>query len=460
MVCIALFCNLSLEKHMENQDHICRFSERFLQITWNEKLLTAQLHCTDGTPVRIISGGLWNSQAGPDFCQAVLLLGDQMARGDVEVHKFTTDWWKHGHHEDGRYSQVILHLVWEDDCPPDRQPPTDHTLEIRTHLLPNWKNLLSKIDEAFYPYARQVPAGSCSVRWALTDDEAVRSILETAALGRCAVKGQRLLRRAAAVGQDQAVYEAVFEALGYSLNREPFRQLAEGTPLETLLGLPSDEARRAVLFGRAGLLPDPTQSAVLPEFQEDIRRLWQCWWSSSGETLALSWRRDGTRPFNSRERRLLGGCLWLERCHYRPAAWLRGLAQDVSIPENLQKALLDFPAGEPRWQTLRDFTSRIRPAALIGRGRALDIALNVLLPFLEAASSPQEGATARQIYLGICLAQDNRLLREAAQRFFVPPNRAKVILRRSCHQQGLLDLYQNFCQALDCDCTQCPFASP
>ena len=58
-----------------------------------------------------------------------------------------------------------------------------------------------------------------------------------------------------------------------------------------------------------------------------------------------------------------------------------------------------------------------------------------------------------------CLSQDNRLLREAGQRFFVPPARAKVILRRSCHQQGLLDIYQNFCQALDCDCGQCPFSS-
>lgn len=62
------------------------FSERYLQIIWNERLLCAAPRCQDGRTLRIVSGGLWNRGKGPDFQGAALLLGDQLKRGDVELH--------------------------------------------------------------------------------------------------------------------------------------------------------------------------------------------------------------------------------------------------------------------------------------------------------------------------------------------------------------------------------------
>ena len=48
----------------------------------------------------------------------MLLPSGVPAVGDVEVHRVATDFARHGHVADTRYSNVLLHLVWRDDRPP------------------------------------------------------------------------------------------------------------------------------------------------------------------------------------------------------------------------------------------------------------------------------------------------------------------------------------------------------
>lgn len=437
--------------------------ERFLQIIWNENNLVADLRCTDGTVLRLVSGGIWNNEAGPDFRQALLLMDGEPVRGDVEIHRNASDWFHHGHQDNPEYANVILHVVWHDDCSGRAPLPGLKTLELCHFLLPSWRRMLEQVEAEFYPQARMVPSGSCAVRWILTDDWKVRELLEEAALGRLSVKGQRILRRAEEVGADQAVYEAFFSALGYRHNREAFCQLARETPLDFLEKLADFATRRAVLWGRAGLLPDVTRDDVLPEFVPEVQKYWQLWWKADGVRLVLPWRLRSGRPFNSRERRLEAGLLWLEKTAYRPAEWLKRRGTGPVTPEVLAKLLLDFPAGSQDWQGIRDFRHRMHPAAkLLGSERALDIVLNVSLPFLFALGEAGEISASRlevirQVYQALCLAQDNSLIREASRRFFIPPSRARIILRKACHQQGLIALYQQFCLALDNDCSNCPF---
>jgi len=301
----------------------CQFSERFLQIIWNEKLLLQRLRCFDGSSLRIISGGVWNGSAGPDFRQAALLFDSQLQRGDVEVHRYSSDWFRHGHHRDPAYEQVILHVVWQNDLPPEKMPVPMRTLAICQHLLPSWQRLLSDVEEAFYPYARQVPAGSCSLQWALLDNHNVQNLLQTAALARFIGKKQRFERHKAAVGFSQALYQEVFAGLGYANNRIPFHSLAEKASLKLLKACQPAEKRQAILFGLAGLLPDPTREKVLPEFRDLLDRLWSHWWESGLKGLRLEWCQAGGRPCNSRQRRLQAGFLWLEKVRYDPEAWLQ-----------------------------------------------------------------------------------------------------------------------------------------
>ncbi|MCQ2396976.1 MAG: DUF2851 family protein [Lentisphaeria bacterium] len=253
----------------------CPFSERFLQIIWNERLLCVRPVCVDGRPLRVVSTGLWNRAKGPDFRGAAVLLDEQLHRGDVEVHRYASDWFAHGHQNDPAYDSVVLHVVWEDDMAESSKIHGMATFELKNHLQPSWEQFLQSVEAAFYPHAREIQPGACALRWALTDDEHLRKILSDAGAARFSRHGRELLRRGGESGLEQSLYERIFEALGYSANREQFRALAQALPLSALAEYANDRnALTALIFGTAGLLPDPTTTEILPCFREWVKHAW------------------------------------------------------------------------------------------------------------------------------------------------------------------------------------------
>lgn len=443
----------------------CQFNERFLQIIWNERHLAPALTTVNGLSLQVISPGVWNVSGGPDFRGASVLLDGRLRHGDVEVHRRSSDWLRHGHQHDQGYAQVMLHVVWQDDSPPPLVGL--ETLLLSEFLSAAWEKLLWQMEDACYPYARQVQAGACALRWALTEDEQVRTILAAAGLARLESKGLQLARAAAEMGADQALYVAFFDGLGYKNHRAAFRALAAAAPLDRLAALPAVEDREALLYGLAGLLPDPTQDEVLSEWREAVAELWQRWWCLGATRLDVDWHSGSARPYNSPHRRLAAGLAWLRLVDCRPAQWLQRQAEGSSDARSLCKALLTMlAAGGQSWRGYRDFGHAIKPAAdILGSARLLDMAANVFLPYLSAHLSLTAGEDSvvvqrvRDAYMTLPPSQENRLLKEAIQRFMTPPSRSREFIISLCHQQGLLDIYKNFCLALDNDCDSCPFRS-
>ena len=441
----------------------CPFSEKFLQVIWNERRLSLELHTEDGQELKILSPGTWNVSAGPDFTSAALLLDGHLVTGDVEIHRLSSDWNRHGHSDDNLYDGVVLHVVWQDDAPPIREGV--RTLVLSRHLHPEWRRLLWDLEDACYPYARQVPLGDCALRWAMSSDERVMELLESAGLSRFTSKSSAMMRHAADCGQEQALYEAIFESLGYKNNRSQFLQIARGVPLSTLLSLKSDKERIALLFGYSGLLPDTTRDTVLQELQATVSELWDCWWGLGfpSET-RIQWNNAGTRPYNSPFRRLAAGIEMLQATSFHPAEWLLQQASLATSSKDLLKRFDALASADSPWRPYRDFCHKIMPPAnLIGRPRLLDMLANVFLPFLHglqgAMDSTKESSPARELFMRLPLSQDNRMFKEAVQRFLMPPSRTADLIKTACHQQGMLDIYKNFCIALDNNCQFCPFAS-
>ena len=89
-----------------------RVEEKVIQRIWSQSaFIVHNLVCEEGKKISILNTGTWNqSQEGPDFRNAVLLIGGEKKFGDVEIHFYERDWRNHGHHRDSKYNQVILHV--------------------------------------------------------------------------------------------------------------------------------------------------------------------------------------------------------------------------------------------------------------------------------------------------------------------------------------------------------------
>lgn len=444
----------------------CQFSERYLQILWNERLLSVRAQTADGKALRVLSTGIWNRCAGPDFSNAAIMLDSVILRGDIEIHRLASEWFAHGHDRDDRYRQVALHVVWINDLPADGPRSTGlPTLELSRHLQSGWHQVLERVESAFYPHAREVPPGSCAMRWALTDDTALEGILEAAGDSRFIRKGAQILRECAVFAPDQILYERCFEALGYSGNRRQFRMLAQAVPLDVLRRCPDAVSAGALLFGNAGLLPDPTRDAIIPELRGWVKSAWHCWWASGAHPAGINWNHCCGRPFNSIFRRLAGGIFWLRQCDYSPSQWLAQCREAAGgHPRKLLKMLMAPAREESIWRQCYDFQHKAaREAALLGASRLADVAANIWLPFLGAQSECNGDVQTLQLIRNawqlLPRQHSNLLLDEACHRFLSPPSRERQILRRAIHQQGMMDIYQKFCLALNHNCNECPFVT-
>src|SRR6476620_2067308 len=93
-------------------------NEKLLQFIWRYQYFNRQsLHTTEYEPIEIEKPGHWNHHQGPDFSEAVIRIGETRWAGNVELHLRSSDWTKHRHTNDSSYSNIILHVVWEDDAP-------------------------------------------------------------------------------------------------------------------------------------------------------------------------------------------------------------------------------------------------------------------------------------------------------------------------------------------------------
>ena len=169
---------------------------------------------------------------------------------------------------------------------------------------------------------------------------------------------------------------------------------------------------------------------------------------------AKTWRISGTRPLNHPQRRLAALAVLARE-------WPR--LQRASGKSSVAAANDFFQTLEhPFWNFHYTLTSEASPKemALIGESRVADILANVLFPFwvahdIEASTSPNTRLWTEYAKLPAQLS--NRRLETAATRLFGNDPRRKQFLRTVAHQQGLLQIYEDFCMQDNSDCAQCPF---
>jgi Protein of unknown function (DUF2851) len=226
--------------------------EDFLHYLWRFKRFdTTSLLTTDKESVEIIEFGEYNTNAGPDFLNARLRIGDTIWAGNVEMHLRSSEWLAHKHDHNIAYDTVILHVVMEEDAVIYRSNGEKiPCLQLRPHI----KEQLLGTYQSLLHNAHWIP---CQHHFYTVSEMTKNAWLTRLLIERLAEKSQiweiQLIQNQ--YNWEETFYQALARNFGVKVNDLPFELLAKSLPLITL-GKHKDQIFQveALLFGQAGLL--------------------------------------------------------------------------------------------------------------------------------------------------------------------------------------------------------------
>jgi hypothetical protein len=461
-------------------------SEKDLYAVWmGRHISTEGLKTTGGVKLKIIAPGWWNPGPGPDFSRAEILLdGRRRYKGDVEIHLRSSDWQAHGHHTDKAYNRVILHVVLRHErnsrapLRQDGEPVPE--LALTDYLTGPLSDIIGGKAEEPSPSGSET--GRCSSILSSWSTEKAGALFDLAGDERALLKARRIGQDAALNGYPQATYRATMEALGYAPNRVPFGELAQLLTEETLYhqisntrGCAEETLLEALYFGVGNLFPRQVPIADSDEETDSYLTELLDIWGERAEGTGVSvmesgeWSLKGLRPANHPRRRLSGMSRLMVRLREKGifGALLEqlkeGRSEDDSPPLSDRVGRMFTVPAEGYWGGRYNFGAKRlnRPQSLIGKERVEIVLVNAAIPALLAYSR-SEGlaeveANLQRLYSALPPSPLNRRLRFMAARLFggkTFPTQLKLNARR---QQGLIQIYNDFCGQHEGGCGDCLF---
>lgn len=274
--------------------------ERLMQYVWQHRLLVqSDLVTVDGRRLTIIDPGRLNTDAGPDFFNAKVKIGDHLWVGDVEVHVRASDWHRHHHDGDGAYDSVVLHVVGHDDGKVCRRngeviPQMEMRCSPDFHL--RYHELVDRADI-------DLP---CAMELQSVEPIHLSGWLTSLAYERVYSKTDRIeeLLKLYSGNWEQTCYVVLARALGFGTNSEPMERLAMSLPLRFFrMHSDSQLAIEALMFGQSGFLDrapqrDPYVGELVREHRFFAHKF------SLKPLQPLGWKMGRMRPHNFPHRRI------------------------------------------------------------------------------------------------------------------------------------------------------------
>jgi Protein of unknown function (DUF2851) len=419
-------------------------SELELQARWFAGHFGRRFSSVTGQQIEIVQFGTWNREAGPDFSDAAIRInGSDPIRGTIEFDLADRSWETHGHSTNPAFDDAILHVFVEQ---------SDRAFFTRTQSnrnVPQVRVNLATLPDKFSAVVPLARPGRCHAPLKDLSIDRLETILTAASQFRLQRKAARIKSIVDTHGREAALFQELAAALGYKQNKLAFTLLAQRLPVATLRC--EVEEIEAILFGVAGFLGSPDLAAYPEQSRGHVRELWDRWWPHHDGMRRLIlpaklWRLGGARPMNHPQRRL--GALAVLAKQWPVFMKLVAKRNDSAAHD----FLLDL--RHPFWSFHYTLATEPAPAemAIIGESRVADIMANVLLPYFLA-----EGSDVWSVYEKLRSRLSNRRLETGATRLFGADPRRPQFTKTIAHQQGLLQIYEDFCLQDNSDCAQCPF---
>jgi hypothetical protein len=240
-------------------------SEEFLQYVWNNRLFEEKVYVSDtGEQVTILNQGIKNFDAGPDFCDARIKIGETTWVGNCEVHINASGWQKHNHQNDKSYENVVLHVVKKNDA----EARTSNQRLVPTIELTYPKQLEKNFNQLLE--SRQWVA--CADQICKIDKFFLSHYLTSLTIERLENRSNDIVNRLKQNKNnwENTFYQFLSRGFGFKVNALPFEMLAQSIPLSILVKHRNNLFQtESLLFGQSGLLnktPDEYSEALKKEY--------------------------------------------------------------------------------------------------------------------------------------------------------------------------------------------------
>lgn len=377
--------------------------ESFIHFIWQHQYLNpATLQTTTGEQVLVHFPGWINSDAGPDFFQARLRIGELEWTGAVEMHVHASDYHRHGHQHDPAYDNIILHVVWyADQTVRSSDGGALPTLElwrvVDFGLLKRWKD-----------FACSESPVLCSSLLPRVSKQFVHQMMAQAGAERLDRKAAFVLELLDAAKGDwqETVWRLFARTMGLRANADAMLDLALRLPAGLLLRYRNQQQIvEALIFGVAGFLEgDPV---------DDYHRLLQMHFQALGPAHGLvplagsQWKFSRMRPAHFPTNRLAQMAAIVHHMQVPWSSWMSCYA--LTDWERMVRVSVSA-----YWQKHTHFGKPGMVSAAPGMGWVHHLQLNLLAPLLAASGKRENDMTLRERAIQIWMetpAEQNRITR-------------------------------------------------
>lgn len=412
-------------------------SESFLHYLWQFQYFDKkELKTTAGDNLVIFKSGILNSDAGPDFSQAKLNVDGIDWAGSVEIHIMSSGWIDHGHHHDQAYENVVLHVVWEEDKPIYRNDGTSlPTLALKgrvdEQLMTKYQKLINN--------ASVIP---CEHSFRKSDSLLKLSMIDKALMKRLEDKANRVSSWLNQNNGDweETAYQLLAANFGFKVNKEPFLQLAKALPYKIIQKHRDQPLQiEALVFGQAGFLVTKNKDEYITKLFREYEFLSRKYSLQSSQMNPAQWKYLRLRPANFPTLRLAQFATLL---HSRKNIFSNLI--EVVSHKDLQQFFELTPSAY--WQTHYRFGKKAKRLVYnFGEESTNTVIINSVVPLLVAYGRSNDDWSFVDRAVNI-LQQ-------------VPTEKNRVVTlwkdlgytsKSAFDSQGLIELYQNFCQSRQC----------
>ncbi len=412
-------------------------TESFIHYVWQLQYFRKDdLKTSSGEIVRVFHPGSRNSDAGPDFSNARVKIGELEWRGSVEIHIKASGWNDHKHSTDEAYEKVILHVVWENDKAINR---TDGSIMPTIEL----KNLVDQsLWERFknlYTSADIVP---CASHWQSVPDITKLSTLDNALMLRLqskAITVQELFTRNNN-DWEQTCYQLLCKNFGFKVNSEPMLRLAQIIPYTILLKHFDKLIQvEALLFGAGGFLEEGIEDEYTMLLKREYDVLRKKYSLDSRQMNLAQWKFLRLRPANFPTIRIaqLTALLTSQKNLF---------SKIIEVTSYKQvRELLDVDQSN-YWLSHYQFGKPSKSNVLsLGEASIQNIIINTIVPLLVAYGQLHDEQSYTDLATDLLQhipAEDNKITRQ-----WLPLN---YKAKSAFDSQALIELYTNFCMKRRC----------